>query len=178
MQLTEHFTLEEFIVTSHRDIDNTPSLEIIESLKVTAAGFERIRLVLGKPFLILSGHRCAALNCIVGGAMTEQSLTSLSIATTNEIVRRAARARLLEHMYQANDSQHMKGEAGDGISPAFGTPFEVCKAIEANRDQVLFDQLIYEGTWCHAAFVSANPRGQVLTMRNGKYLPGLVAIGE
>jgi len=72
MQLTEHFTLDEMIATSHREIDNTPPDEIIDKLKVTARGLEHVRLLLGAPILINSGYRCAALNDAVGGAANSQ----------------------------------------------------------------------------------------------------------
>lgn len=74
MQLTEHFTLEEMTVTSHRDIDNTPSPEVIEKLKYTARGLEHVRILLGVPVLITSGYRCAALNDAVGGSASSQHM--------------------------------------------------------------------------------------------------------
>jgi zinc D-Ala-D-Ala carboxypeptidase len=81
--LSQHFTLEEL---THSDlvqrrallhlsdpaiplIDNTPSGEIMEHLKVLAGGLERVRSVLGQhPMSIDSGYRCAALNTAVHGA--------------------------------------------------------------------------------------------------------------
>lgn len=145
MQLTEHFMLEEMIATTHRDIDNTPSPEIIAQLKWTAAGLENVRAILGKPVIVSSGYRCPALNDAVGG--------------------------------QA-DSQHLRGEAADFICPAFGTPYEICKALLANG--LTFDELIFEGTWVHCSFVNGRkPRLKVLTWIKGQgYLPGLVKVGE
>ena len=141
-QLTEHFSLAELTVTSHRDIDNTPPGHIVDHLKVTARGLEHVRLLLGTPLLINSGYRCPALNDAVGGALA---------------------------------SQHMRGEAADFIAPAFGTPFEICRAIEAS--DLRFDQLIFEGTWVHASFVDDRmPRRSVLTWRKGQgYEVGLIA---
>lgn len=72
--LTEHFTLEAMIATSHRDIDNTPSPEIVEKLKVTARGLEHVRVLLGVPILINSGYRCQALNDAVGGSRQSQHM--------------------------------------------------------------------------------------------------------
>ncbi len=60
----------------------------------------------------------------------------------------------------APTSQHVKGEAVDFTAPIFGTPQDVCRAI-ADSD-VPFDQLIYEGAWCHVSF-SVVPRHSVLT---------------
>ena len=59
-------------------------------------------------------------------------------------------------------SQHCKGQAADFICPKFGTPYEVADAIA--RSNIAFDQLIYEGTWCHISW-SETPRHEVLTAR-------------
>jgi hypothetical protein len=72
-------------------------------------------------------------------------------------------------------SDHMKGLAADFTSRNYGTTLEVCKAILASG--IVFDQLIYEGTWVHISF-SPTPRKQVLTavFKKNKptaYLPGL-----
>lgn len=61
----------------------------------------------------------------------------------------------------SSTSQHCKGEAIDFISPGYGTPLQICKAIiEAGIE---FDQLIYEGTWVHISFSRTRSRKQVLT---------------
>lgn len=67
-------------------------------------------------------------------------------------------------------SDHMTGDAADFISPGFGSPIAVCRAIVAAG--IKFDQLIEEGTWVHISF-GPRMRGQILTMRNGKYMAGL-----
>lgn len=70
-------------------------------------------------------------------------------------------------------SQHRYGLAVDFTCEAFGSPFEVCKAIEASGIQ--FDQLIHEyGRWVHISFVRNAPRRQSLTIFNpGRYMPGI-----
>lgn len=70
-------------------------------------------------------------------------------------------------------SAHMLGYAGDFICPGFGTPLEICQTIAAS--DLVFDQLIEEGTWVH---ISADPRArrQVMTKRPGSgYRLGLAA---
>lgn len=74
MNLTEHFTLEELTVTSHRDIDNTPPPETVDKLRATARGLEHVRLVLGVPVIVHSGYRCPALNDLVGGSANSQHM--------------------------------------------------------------------------------------------------------
>lgn len=70
-------------------------------------------------------------------------------------------------------SQHRYGLAVDFTCEAFGSPFEVCKAIEASPIQ--FDQLIHEyGQWVHISFVRREPRRSVLSIFSpGRYLQGI-----
>ncbi len=180
-QLTEHFSLEELTATSHREIDNTPPIDAVTRLGCTARGLEHVRLLLGVPVIVLSGYRCPALNCIVGGAMTEKSILAMLYATPYEPVVSVARQRLISHNLQKDDSQHMGGEACDFVAPRFGTPYEICKAIEAS--DLRFDQLIYEGGangWVHVSFIDYNtPRRSVLTWKKGQgYEPGIKGLGD
>lgn len=57
-------------------------------------------------------------------------------------------------------SDHMQFLAEDFTCPAFGTPLEVVKALEAS--DLEFDQIIQEGTWVHAGF-GPRMRREVLT---------------
>jgi len=68
----------------------------------------------------------------------------------------------------SSKSQHTKGEAIDFICPSYGTPYEVAQALVADKEILMFDQLIYENTWVHISFVipPTIPRLEVLT-----YLP-------
>jgi len=75
-------------------------------------------------------------------------------------------------------SAHMTGCAADFIAPEFGTPRQICQRLIDSG--LVFDQLIYEGTWVHLgiAAVGAAPRGQVLTAvfrpgQGAQYLKGL-----
>ena len=73
-------------------------------------------------------------------------------------------------------SQHLKGEAVDFVSPAFGSPLEIAKLLTANKDKLQFDQLILEHTWIHISFaiLTGKPRGQVLSLlHNNSYAIGL-----
>lgn len=72
-QLTEHFSLEELTASSTAQrlgIDNTPSLDIVATLTMTAMGLEKIRSMLGFPLHIDSGYRSPELNAAVKGAAT------------------------------------------------------------------------------------------------------------
>ncbi len=71
-------------------------------------------------------------------------------------------------------SAHIDGYACDFTAPSFGTPADVCKAIEGSG--IHFDQLIQEGTWTHIS-VDPKMRQEILTAHflNGKvaYTKGL-----
>ena len=80
----------------------------------------------------------------------------------------------------AASSAHVDGLAADFICPGYGTPRQICQAIQDSP--LRFDQLIFEGTWVHlAAPKEANtpaPRRDVITaLFSGgsvRYLKGIV----
>ena len=80
MQLTEHFTLEEFTFSSTakaRGIDNTVSSHrVIENLRnLCEQVLEPLRSYANQPITISSGYRCKALNKVVGGTHNSQHMT-------------------------------------------------------------------------------------------------------
>lgn len=75
MQLSEHFSLAELCASdtaARKGIDNTPPATVIEALKNTALGLERIRTLVGKPINVSSGYRSPKLNAAVGGQSASQ----------------------------------------------------------------------------------------------------------
>lgn len=78
-----------------------------------------------------------------------------------------------------DSSDHVYGCAIDFTCQAFGTPYEICKAIIDSG--IEFSQMIYEGAWVHISFRHDRiHRREVLTakfQKNGKavYKKGLVA---
>ena len=73
MNLTEHFTLEELTVTSHREFDNTPNEAEIENLTRLAEFLEQVKTVLGnKPVMINSAFRSKQVNDSVGSKDSSQ----------------------------------------------------------------------------------------------------------
>lgn len=78
MQLTEHFTLSEFVrseTAENKHIDNTPSQEVVDNLRALCRNIlEPARVAFGAPIYITSGYRCPALNKAVGGKPTSQHL--------------------------------------------------------------------------------------------------------
>ena len=82
MQLTEHFTLEEFTrstVASRLKIDNSVPDELMPNIQLTAIKLELVRQALGKPIVITSGYRCPALNARVGGVSTSAHTKGLAV---------------------------------------------------------------------------------------------------
>ena len=80
MQLTEHFTLKEFIFSSTakaRGIYNTISSQrVIENLRnLCEQVLEPLRSYANQPITISSGYRCKALNKVVGGTHNSQHMT-------------------------------------------------------------------------------------------------------
>jgi zinc D-Ala-D-Ala carboxypeptidase len=61
-------------------------------------------------------------------------------------------------------SAHLVGRAADILVPSFGTPLEVCRAIEPHVADLGIDQLIFEfEAWTHIG-TAPQPRHQVLTI--------------
>jgi zinc D-Ala-D-Ala carboxypeptidase len=78
-QLSPHFTLEEMTFSqtaSRQGINNTPSPEIVDHLRLLCAGYlEDVRSLLGYPIHISSGYRSLALNKAIGGAPTSAHMS-------------------------------------------------------------------------------------------------------
>lgn len=73
MNLSEHFTLEELTVTSHREFDNTPKASELANLMRVAALLEQVKTAVGgKPIMINSGFRSKQVNDSVGSKDSSQ----------------------------------------------------------------------------------------------------------
>ena len=82
MQLTEHFTLDEFTrstTASRLKIDNSVPDELMPNIQLTAIKLELVRQALGKPIAITSGYRCPLLNARVGGVSTSAHTKGLAV---------------------------------------------------------------------------------------------------
>ena len=76
MKLSPHFTLAEMTTTSHPDLQDSPSVEVIINLVyLCAVVLEPLRKMLGHPVRINSGYRSARLNKEVGGVPNSYHLT-------------------------------------------------------------------------------------------------------
>ncbi|MCX8611890.1 MULTISPECIES: D-Ala-D-Ala carboxypeptidase family metallohydrolase [unclassified Gilliamella] len=82
MNLTEHFTLDEFTRSTTADrlqIDNSVPADLMPNVQLTAIKLEFVRQALGKPINITSGYRCPALNARVGGVSTSAHTKGLAV---------------------------------------------------------------------------------------------------
>lgn len=125
MQLTQHFTLEEFTRSAKAaqlGLDNTPPPELLPRLILTAELLERIRATLGVPVTVTSGYRSPKVNLAVGSS---------------------------------SGSDHPHGYAADIVAPAFGAPYEVARALAPLVSTLGIGQIILEGIkgkrWVHVS---------------------------
>lgn len=74
----KYFTIEELTRSTTaqlRDIDNTPSQQVIENLTALVDNvLDPLRAAWGKPIHVNSGYRCPALNKAVGGVPASQHM--------------------------------------------------------------------------------------------------------
>lgn len=137
MNLSPHFTLEEFVVSdtaARKGISNDPPVDLLSTLKRTATGLETVRMRLGgMPIIVNSGYRSLALNRAIGSKDT---------------------------------SQHVAGEAVDFICPRFGSPANivaVLKDSDIQYDQLILEFANAGRGWVHISF-SASPRRQAFAL--------------
>jgi len=72
-QLSEHFTLEELTITSHREFENVPNPDQINNLERLAELLEQVKKAVGnKPIMVNSGFRSLQVNNAVGSKPTSQ----------------------------------------------------------------------------------------------------------
>lgn len=135
MQLTEHFTLDEFVrseTAAHKHIDNTPSPDVVENLRALCRNvLEPARVAFGAPVYITSGYRCPALNKAVGGKPT---------------------------------SQHQYGEAADLQVQGVRNLKRLYKVIKDHGifDQLLYETNQAGAKWIHVSYTSYGNRRQAI----------------
>lgn len=152
MRLSEHFTLEEF---THSDtaarlgIDNSLPESLLPQARETAAMMERIR---------------AKLSQIKG--------REVPIVVTSGY----RSPRLNEAIGSRPTSDHRLMLAVDFKAPRFGTPFEVCEALEPHVLELGIGQLIHEfNVWVHVSTrVPERAVNRVVTINQRGVFPGIL----
>ena len=82
MRLSKHFSLEELTQSDtavRLDIDNTPTVEVIDNLTFLAEKLEDVRALLHTPMLISSGFRSLILNRHLGSRDTSSHVKGLAV---------------------------------------------------------------------------------------------------
>ena len=127
MNLSEHFTLAELTVTDHRLLDNTPNAGETENLRRLAAFLELVKDRLGgRPVMVNSAYRSAAVNAAVGSKDTSQHRLACAAdirvpgMTPDEVVRSVMTAGLPYDQIIREFSDPEKGGGWTHISiPSF-----------------------------------------------------------
>jgi hypothetical protein len=150
MQLTKHFTLNEFTKSQTAErlgIDNTPPQDIIPKLSFIATQIlEPLREKIDKPIVITSGYRCPELSVSIGSSQK---------------------------------SQHCKGEAVDIEAFGMST-LNLAEMVinHFEFDQVILEcykKGDMNSGWVHVSLKSGDNRKEVLTYTKEKgYEKGLV----
>lgn len=142
-QLSPHFSLAEMTATSHRNLDNTPTPEIVATLADTAQRLETVRSLLGHPIHVNSGYRSPAVNSAVGGVSDSAHMTGHAcdficpdFGAPLDICRRLA-------------------------------------TTHASQGGIPFDQVIEEGTWVHISFAPTMRGQVLTKNPEGGYFTGL-----
>ncbi len=79
MKLSKNFTLEEMVATSHRGLQDTPTLTVVQNLqKLCVLVLQPLRDAIGRPVYINSGYRSKQLNARVGGVPNSYHLRGLA----------------------------------------------------------------------------------------------------
>jgi hypothetical protein len=155
MQITEHFTMEEFLRSDTADslsiANDSPPDDVLRNIIVLVTVMEKVRTLCGsKPVLVSSGYRSPELNKTIGGA---------------------------------SNSAHMFGCACDFTIPQFGNVLDICYRLSDELDVLWIDQLISESDggakWVHLG-IAVPPwkvaRNQCLTIRNGQTTEGFATV--
>lgn len=145
-KITEHFTVFEVASSDTAlklNIDNRPTAQVLHNATLLAKNIlEKVRIHFDKPVNIHSFYRSPNLNHAIGGVKPNPQKG-------------------------IKGSQHMYGEAAD-ITVKEHSVQEVFDYIRRN---LIYDQVIQEGTWVHVSF---NPVGknrkQSLLYKGGKYI--------
>ena len=135
MQLTKNISLSEAVVSQtavRLGIDNTPSDEVVERLRLVAGQVQKIRDYFGKPIRISSGYRCPKLNRAIGGAKNSQHQKgeAMDIQGTNELTN----AEIFHYAKKHLDFDQLIWEFGTRKEPAW---VHLSYKEKGNRKQVL-----------------------------------------
>ena len=136
MNLTRNITLEELTTSqtaTRLKINNTPTPEIIENLKVVATQVQKVRDHFGKPLIISSGYRSEKLNNAIGGARNSQHTKgeAIDIQSTNGYTN----ADIFNYIKNNLDFDQLIWEYGTRKEPKW---VHISYKKSGNRKQILY----------------------------------------
>lgn len=152
-QLSEHFTLDQFMLRGTADASpleqQQPPLELIPNMMQAARMLERIRNTLGAPIVINSTYRCVQINAQLGGG--------------------------------AISSDHIQGHAVDMVAPSCASPYNIAQRLSLEVVGLGIGQLIFEvdgsERWIHVSTrIPSDGFNRVLTIANGRVQAGIQRI--
>ena len=137
MMLSKNLSLSEMTKSTtakRRGIDNSPTEEHIENMKVLAEKiFQPIRDYFGVPFSISSGYRSKALNEAIGGSKTSQHCLGEAI-DIDDVYSKATNADFFNYIKARLEFDQLIWEFGDDNNPAW---VHVSYRLGNNRMRVL-----------------------------------------
>jgi hypothetical protein len=152
-QLSEHFTLEEFeesATAARRGIDNRVPSHLLPNALRTAEMLERVRAH-------LCGLAGREIHILVSSGYRCEALNAAVGGSPT--------------------SDHARALAADWTAPRFGTPTEICQALEPVLVSMGIGQLINEfppSGWVHTGLSApSNPNNRVLTIAAGRTRVGI-----
>lgn len=161
MLLSPHFTLEELTaseIAARRGLDNTPDGEVVAHLRLVAIMLERVRD-------LLSGGELNGVPVLVSSGYRSPAVNAAVGGSAT--------------------SAHCHGLAADFRAPAYGSPYDVARAIAAAPLMADLDQVIYEHTWVHIGLPRPGtmPRQVAMTLASrpgepARYVGGIVLQGS
>lgn len=123
MQLSTYLTLKEVIKSNEATrlgIDNTPTDEHIENLKVIANEiFEPLRYWAKKPIGVSSGYRSKALNTAVKGSLTSDHCKGMALDIDADIFGGITNAEIFHFIRENLKFTQLVWEYGDDNEPAW-----------------------------------------------------------
>lgn len=136
MNLTRNISLEELTTSqtaTRLKINNTPTPEIIENLKVVATQVQKVRDHFGKPLIISSGYRSEKLNSAIGGARNSQHTKgeAIDIQSTNGYTN----ADIFNYIKNNLDFDQLIWEYGTRKEPKW---VHISYKKSGNRKQILY----------------------------------------
>lgn len=145
-----HFTLAEFAASgtaTRQRIDNRLPEHLVPAAEGTLLMMERIRAQLSD----LAGHD--VLIRITSGYRC---------------------VRLNAAVGGSPGSDHLLAAAADWTAPSFGTPYEICLALQPHLDTLGIGQLIAEfGTWVHTSTKLASTINRAITITRSGTTTGI-----